>query len=147
MFSRYTIYGLCLTLLSACGQHGDRVDLGNIQPGVIASFVRAKGGDWGINISNNNGTIMMQKNPVQIEVFKGEENIHKLVAGYKSVKKEANVFVAKVNVASEAGSKFIVEDRWSISGDVLSLNRKVTVSGTEDSTGFFSAIRLSTPFT
>jgi hypothetical protein len=145
MISKYIIFALCLTLLSACDQHCDRIDIGNLQSGSTVSFVRDKGGDWGINISNNTDTIMMQQNPVQIELFRTEENIHQLVGGYKSVKKEANAFVAKTKLVSNVGSEFNIEDRWNISGDVLLLSRKLTVTGTEDSTGFFSAIKLSTP--
>jgi hypothetical protein len=145
MFSKYAIFGLCLTLLSACGQQGHRVDLGNLQTGATVLFVRADGGEWGINILNGTDMLLMQQKPAQIEVFKGKENVLKLAAGYKSVKKETNTVIARVKVATEGEVEFNIEDRWNISGDVLSLKRKVTVTGTEDSAGFYSAIRLSTP--
>ena len=42
-------------------------------------------------------------------------------------------------------ASFAVDDRWKISGDVVSLSRKVSVTGAEQNAGFYSAIRLVTP--
>ena len=98
----------------------------------------------GNQIYNDSDSFLTQHKPVQIEIFRSEENVHQLTAGYKSVRKEIDTIVAKARVVSESGAKFDIEDRWNISGDVLSLSRKVTVTGTEDSTGFYSAIRLAT---
>ena len=125
MFIKYVFPGLCLTLLSACVQQGDRVDLGNLQTGATVSFVCAEGGEWGIKISNGTDTFLTQPKPVQIEVFRSEENVHQLATGYKSVKKGTDTIVAKARVVSGGGGKFDVEDRWNISGAVLSLSRKV----------------------
>lgn len=144
MFYKSIILGFCATLLSACSQLGSRVDLGNLQTGATISFLRTDGGDWGIKIMNGPDTLMTQQKPVQIEVFRSEENVYQLAAGYKSIKKDASSVLAKANVVSGKGAEFDIEDRWIISGDVLSLSRKVFVTGTEDSTGFYSAIRLST---
>ena len=51
--------------------------------------------------------------------------------------------VAKARVAGGEAA-FAVEDRWKVSGAVLSVSRKVSVTGAEDNAGFYSAIRLLT---
>jgi hypothetical protein len=142
--SKFTFLGVYLILLSACSQQGSRVDLGNLKSGSNISFVKASGGQWGIEITDGTTLKLMQQNPAQIEVYKDKDNILQLVSGYKSVKKEGDTLIARVKLTTEGSAKFTLEDRWNISGDVLSLKRKVTVTGTEDSTGFYSAIRLST---
>ena len=50
MIGKYAIFGLCLTILSACCQRGHRVDLGNLQTGATVSFIRAEGGDGESNL-------------------------------------------------------------------------------------------------
>ena len=143
MLKKFVILGFCLTL-TACTQQGQRKDLGNLKIGSIVSFVRDAGGEWGIQISDSTGPILQQQKPAQIEVFSKEQKLHQLNAGYKSLKKETNTVIGKVTLVDEGGTKFYVEDHWMISGDVLSLDRKVSVTGTEDSAGFYSAIRLLT---
>ncbi len=144
MFGKIVIPGICLTLLLACVRQGDRVDLGSLQTGATVTFVRAGGGEWGIEISNGLTQNLMQKKPAQIEVFHNQQNIDQLAAGYKSIKKDSNSVVGKAKLTGKGGAKFDVEDHWTISGNVLSLSRKVNVTSTEDSAGFYSAIRLIT---
>jgi len=138
------ITGICLTLFPACSQLGSRVDLGNLGSGASVSFVKDSGGQWGIEVADGTTLKLMQQKPAQIEIFKDKDNILKLASGYKSVKKDGDTLIARVKLATKGKAKFTLEDRWNIAGDVLSLKRKVTVTGTEDSTGFYSAIRLST---
>jgi len=136
--------GLCLSFLAACSQQSDRVKLGRLQMGATVSFVRNPAGEWGIEIPNKSVPLMKQYNPAQIMVFQGEENVEDLAAGYQSVQKEGNIVTAKAKVADGSEAIFDIEDQWTISGDALSLTRKVNVNGTKDSAGFYSAIRLST---
>ncbi len=143
-FCKSIVLGVCVTLLSACSQQCTLVELGKLQSGATVSFVRTTDGNWGIEITDGATPKLLQQKPAQIEVYKGKENLLQLAAGYKSVKKEVDTIIARVKLATETGAKFTIEDRWNISGDVLLLKRKVTVNGTEDSTGFFSAIRLTT---
>jgi hypothetical protein len=134
----------CYNTLSALTQQIDRIDLGRLQTGAAISFVRADGGDWGIEISGGFALGMMQQKTAQIEVYRGQENVQQLSAGYQSVQKEGDAFLAKAKVAGEGPAAFEVEDLWNVSGDVLSLHRNVKVTGTEPNAGFYSAIRLST---
>jgi hypothetical protein len=144
MFGKSILFGLCISLLFACTQQSHKVDLGSLKNGSKVSFVRNAEGEWGIEISNGTAPILIQQKPAQIEVFHSEQKVHQLAAGYNSLKSETNSVVGKSKLVGEGGTKFDIEDRWTISGNVLSLSRKLNVSGTEDSAGFYSAIRLLT---
>ncbi len=122
----------------------NRILLGRLTNGAGVAFVRSGSGDWGIEISGDSVPRLTQEKPAQIEVYRGDENPRDFAAGYQSVQKETGVVVARANVAGGGDAAFAVEDRWKIAGDVLSLDRKVRVTGGEDKAGFYSAIRLST---
>jgi hypothetical protein len=128
----------------AFAQQEDRVALGSMESGTTVSFIRTDGGLWGIEISGGTAPRLIQQKPVQIEIFRNEGNLQQLVAGYRSVKKDDNSILARAKLADGTEAWFDFEDRWSISGDVLYLKRKVRVNGTEDSSGFFSAMSFLT---
>jgi hypothetical protein len=122
----------------------DRIPLGRLTNGSGVAFVRSGSGDWGIEISGETVPRIAQQKPAQIEVYRGGENATQLASGYQSVQKVVGAVVAKAKLAGEGSAAFAVEDRWTISGAVLSLDRKVSVTGAEDKAGFFSAIRFVT---
>jgi hypothetical protein len=144
MFGKCVLLGPCLAASAALAEEGDRVDLGRLQTGATVSFVRGAGGEWGIEFSGGTAPRLTQQKPAQIEVFRGEENVQQLAPGYQSVQKEADAVVARAKVAGGGDAAFDVEDRWKVSGAVLSLSRRVSVTGVEDSAGFYSATRLLT---
>ena len=151
---KYAAFGALMYLLSAPVNQAqlkspstgasNRIVLGRLANGADVLFVRAGAGDWGIEISGNTFPRTMQQTPAQIEVYRGGEDVSDLAAGYGSVQKDRGVVVAKATVKGEGAASFSVEDRWTIMGDVLSLDRKVRVTAAEDKAGFYSAIRLST---
>ncbi|MEJ2648148.1 MAG: hypothetical protein P8016_07040, partial [Sedimentisphaerales bacterium] len=100
--------------------------------------------EWGIEITGGNSLGMAQQKPAQIELFAGAENVSQLASGYQSVQKEGDSILAKASLAGDGAAAFEVEDLWKVSGNVLSLSRNVSVTGTEPNAGFYSAIRLST---
>jgi hypothetical protein len=137
------ILGLCILFLAgfnACKQK----KLGILESGATVSFVLDTSGTWGIEISGTEFPSLLNRKPAQIEIFKNVDNIIKLSAGYQSVKKAEGAMISKTEITDSNGAAFIIEDKWSISGDVLSLDRKVTVNGSENNAGFLSAIRFST---
>ena len=144
MFHKCLILGLCVIVSVAFAQQNDRINLGTLQTGATVSFVRFEGGKWGIETSGGNAPSLIQQKPVQIEIFQGQENTQQIAAGYDSVEKESNSIIAKTKVASAGDATFEVEDKWKISGAVLSLSRKVSVTSAEENAGFYSAIQLST---
>ena len=142
--AKFLIPGLLLVSFYAFKQQGEKINLGSLKIGSEVSFVQGSDGDWGIEISGNNFAALSQQKPAQIEVYRGDNNINCLTSGYKTIEKKNNVIIARVSLTDKGNAKFNVEDYWKISDDVLSLSRKVNVNGTEDNTGFFSAIRFST---
>ena len=120
-----------------------RIPLGRLTNGSDVAFVRSGSGDWGIEISGETVPRIAQQKPAQIEVYRGGENATQLAAGYQSVQKVVGAVVAKAKLTGEGSAAFAVEDKWTISGAVLSLDRRVSVTGTEVNAGFYSAIRLS----
>lgn len=121
-----------------------RILLGHLANGAAVMFVRAGSGDWGIDVSGTVVPHLAQPKPAQIEVYGGDGNVRDLAAGYQSLQKESLEVIARAKVTDGGSVSFLVEDRWKIAGNVLSLNRSVTVAGTEWNAGFYSAIRLVT---
>jgi hypothetical protein len=144
MFGKCVIIGLCLTVSATFAQQSDQVNLGRLQTGATVSFIRSAQGQWGIEISSGSTPTFTQPKPAYIEVFKGQENVQQLATGYQSLRKESDAVVATAKITSGGEATFEVEDQWKVSGDVLLLNRKVSVTSAEDDSGFYSAIRLST---
>lgn len=121
-----------------------RTELGRLTNGAEVAFVRSGSGGWGLDISGEAVPHLTQGNPAQIEVYRGENDVRDLAAGYQSVRMEAGTAISKARVAGAGGVAYLFEDRWKIAGNVVSLSRTVTVAGTEKNAGFDSAIRLST---
>ena len=151
--ARYTAFWALMCLLAPLPQAqqkhvsasaGNRIVLGRLANGADVVFVRTGTGDWGIEISGVAVPRIVQPKPAQIEVYRGDENVTQLAAGYQSVQKEAGGVIATARVAGAGEAAFAVDDKWKIAGDVLSLDRKVRVTGAEDKAGFYSAIRFST---
>jgi hypothetical protein len=138
----YFIFVLSLLILGSCSRH-DRVNLGSFESGGSVSFHRDSTGKYGIEISRNNFPLIIQHNPAQVEVFLNEDNVKNLQSGYENLQKDNDTLIARAQL-SDGDASFIIEDRWSISGIVLKVDRKLSVGGTIDSAGFLSSIRLST---
>jgi len=144
MFSRYLILLLCISAAVAFAQQRNQVELGKLETGATVSFVRNEGDEWGIDISGGTAPRLMQQKPTQIEIFRNKNTVKEFSASYQSVQKDTNSVIAKTKLVIEGKVVFDVVDKWNISGAVLSLNRKVSVMGTEENAGFYSAIWLST---
>ncbi len=151
---KYAGFGALMCLLIApflqaqlkhAGASADnRIELGRLANGADVAFFRAGTGAWGIEIAGDTVTRIVQEKPAQIEVYRADQSVRDFAAGYQQVRNEAGAIVATAKIASEGEASFAVEDKWKIVGDVLSLDRKVTVNGAEDKAGFYSAILLST---
>ena len=122
----------------------NRMELGRLKNGAVVALVRSGSGGWGIEISGDAVPRLTQPTPAQIEVYRGGDDVRQIAAGYQSARIEAGVAVAKATVKGGGEASFVINDRWQISGNVLSLSRTVNVTGTEENAGFYSAIRLVT---
>ena len=118
------------------------MDLGRLQTGATVSFVRAAGGEWGIEIAGAAAPRILQPKPAKLEVFRTEEDIRQLAAGYKTVQKSDSGIDARAEIAYGEGVVFRVQDRWSLSGAVVSVSRKVEVAGNAPG-GFYSSVVLT----
>jgi hypothetical protein len=154
MMTRQLLFSASLVLLigpiTSAQQHpahpsaSSRVLLGHLANGAAVTFVRANSGEWGIDVSGSAVPHLAQPKPAQIEVYRGQGNVRDLAAGYQSVGKESVDVIATAKVTDGGAASFLVEDRWNIAGNVLSLHRSVNVAGNEDNAGFYSAIGLVT---
>ena len=142
MFGKYMLLGLSLAGSTAFAKQGDRADLGRLQTGATVSFVRAAGGEWGIEVAGGAAPRIVQPKPAMLEVFRTEQDIRQLAGGYKTVEKSDAGVEARAEIAYGEGVVFRVEDHWSLAGAVVSVNRKVEVTGNADG-GFYSAVVLT----
>jgi hypothetical protein len=142
MLGKCLLLGLCLAGSALLAQPANRVDLGRLQTGATVSFVRAAGGEWGIEIAGGAAPLIQQPKPARLEVFRTEDDIRQLAAGYKTVEKSASGIDAQAEIAYGDNVVFRVQDRWSLSGAVVSLSRKVEVKGNAPG-GFNSSVVLT----
>jgi hypothetical protein len=141
MFGKDILVGVCLTVSSAFAQQGDRVELGNLQTGATVAFVRAAGGEWGIEIYGGPAPRVTQQKPARLEVYRTEQDIREYASGYKTIKQLSSGIDARTEI-KYGDVVFQVEDLWSLSGAVISVQRKVEVAGS-DSGGFSSSVVLT----
>ncbi len=142
MFGSYALLGLCLTAATVSAQQGDRMELGRLRTGATVSFVRAAEGEWGLEIAGSAAPRMLQSKPAKIEVFRADDDIRQLAVGYKTVKKTATGIEARAEIAYSDKVVFNVLDNWSLNDAVVSVSRKVEVSGSTQG-GFCSSVILA----
>jgi hypothetical protein len=144
MFGKDVLLGLCLAGSALFAQQGTRVDLGRLQTGATVSFARSTAGEWGIEIAGAAAPRILQPKPAKLEVFRTEEDIRQLSAGYKTVQKSAAGIDARAEIAcgESVVVVFRVQDRWNLSGAVVSVRRKVEVVGNAPG-GFYSSVALT----
>ncbi len=142
MFGKSVLLGLSLGAAALWAQAGPRVDLGRLPSGATVSFVRSDAGEWGLAIAGSAAPRILQPKPARLEVFRTEEDIRPLAAGYQTVQKAAAGIEARAEIAWGEKVLFRVQDRWSLSGAVVSVRRKVEVAGDAPG-GFSSAVVLA----
>jgi len=143
---RYAGLGSLVWLLAASaafGQQGtDRVELGRFAGGAIVSFVHAAEGGWGIEIAGGVAPRLVQPKPARLEVFRTEGDTRQLAAGYKTVQRRESGVDARADIPCGNDVVFRVQDRWTLSGTVVSVDRKVNVTGSAEG-GFTSSVMLT----
>ncbi len=139
ILGRYALIGLCLTASPLFGEQGARIDLGHLQTGATVSFARSAESEWGIEIAGGPAPRIAQPNPVRLEVFRAEDDVRQLAAGYKMVQASATGIEAQAEVRYADHVVFHVQDRWSLSGAAVSVSRSVVVVGSAPG-GFSSSV-------
>jgi hypothetical protein len=134
------LFVLCfLAFLSA--QPSGQLELGRLQTGAIVSFVRSTSGEWGLEIAGGPVARISQPKPARLELSPTEEETRELATGYKTVRKSAAGIDAVAEIPYGENVVFRVQDHWALSGDVVSVRRKVEVVGNAPG-GFDSDIVL-----
>ena len=129
---------LCLTATALLAQQNARLELGRLETRATVSFVCSTNGEWGIEIAGGAAPRIQQPKPARLEIFNSEADIRQIVSGYGSVERTANGLDARADIAF-SNALFHVQDRWSFTGAVVSVSRKVEVSGKAPG-GFDSAV-------
>src|SRR5665213_1346879 len=132
--------GLCMAGTVASTAQGP-IQLGRLKTGAVVSFVRSNSGEWGIDIAGSSAPRIAQPKPAAIEIYRSDNDIRDLSAGYKTVRRAAAGIDATADVTSD-GVVFHVHDVWSLMDGVLSVRREVRVQGDAPG-GFASAIDFS----
>jgi len=127
--SKSVLLGLAMAGPALLAQQGARVELGRLASGATASFVRAAGSEWGIEIAGGEAPRILQTKPANLEVFRAEDDIRQLAAGYKTVQKSAAGIDGLAEIADGEGVVFRLHDRWRLGGAVISVHRTVEVVG------------------
>ncbi len=129
----------------ALANPANRIELGKLTNGATVAFIRYGSGGWGIEISGDAVPHLTQPTPAQVEIYRGGDDVREIGNAYESARMQGGMVVARAKVEGGDNASFVFDDRWKISGSVLSLSRTVTATGTEENAGFYSAIRLVTP--
>jgi hypothetical protein len=132
---------LCLTGLALFAQDNTRLELGQLQTGAAVSFVRSTNGEWGVEITGGAAPRIQQPKPARLEIFSSEQDIRPLAAGYKTVEKSAAGVDARAEIDCGSNVVFLVQDHWSLTGAVVSVSRKVEVTGNAPG-GFDSSVEF-----
>jgi hypothetical protein len=142
MFGRCVLLGLYLAGPPLLAQQGARVDLGRLQTGATVAFVRTAEGGWGIEIAGAATPLIRQPKPTKLEVYRAEEDIRQLAAGYRTLEEWPSGIDAPAELKYGENVIFRVQDRWSLIGAVASVRRKVEVMGNAPG-GFNSSLVLA----
>jgi hypothetical protein len=137
------MFGGVWLMASALSAHSAaRVELGQLPTGATAAFVQNASGGWGMEIAGSAAPRVMQPKPARVEVWRSETDIHDLAVAYRSVTKSAGGADAKAEIADGGQILFRLNDHWTISGAVVSVNRQVEVARRAPG-GFCSSIAFS----
>ncbi len=139
MFIKHLFLLLALTGSVLSAETNSRINLGRLQSGATVTFTRTASGEWEIEISGTSAPRIVQPKPARLEIFHAEEDLRQLAAGYTSVRKSSASIDALAEISYADGVVFRVQDHWKIAGPVLSLDRKIEVTG-NSSDGFDSSI-------
>ena len=142
MFGKYALFALSLGASALIAQQNNRLDLGRLQTGATVSFTRSAAGEWGIQIAGGAAPRIQQAKPAKLEVYRSDQDIRQLAAGYRTIQKTSAGIDAIAEIAYDNGVVFHVSDSWSVNGAVLSLRRAVAVHGTAPG-GFDSSVMFN----
>ncbi len=104
--------------------------------------MRAASGEWGIEIAGAAAPRILQPQPAKLEIFRTEDEIRQLAAGYKTVQKSGATVDARAEIPYGETVVFRVRDHWTLSGSTLALRRSIEIAGSAPG-GFDSSVVLT----
>jgi hypothetical protein len=122
-------FSLFVTIACSCGLQAqtNRVELGRTSTGATIALTQSRAG-WGLIISGPHLPQLSQPQPVQIEISTQPGNLRELRAAYATLKQTTEGVEATATISVEkATTSFQVHDFWKLSGDVLSVQRTVSI--------------------
>jgi hypothetical protein len=121
-----------------------RIALGRLATGAEATGFQAAGGAWGIEIGGPGLARMRQSQPIEIDLFY-EDAVRpgRHTAGYETIRRTEQGFIGQAEISHRQGVIFAVEDRWTIAGNTLLMDRSVRVTG-HGPEGFITAFVMET---
>ena len=138
MLGKYSLAGLWLAAAVLNAQPGARVEVGTLQTGAAVAFVQSAADGWGVEIAGAAAPRIAQRRPARLEIFRSQDEIRELAAGYKTVRKTAAGVDARAEIA-DGRVLFRIDDQWTLTGAVVSVRRTVAVEGSEPG-GFNSSL-------
>jgi hypothetical protein len=127
---------------SASGQAPSPIAVGRLASGGTVQAVRSTGARWELKIEGDVLASSSYSRPVQLEFYDPIRGLEAEAHGYDTVTPSGNGITGRATVRHGGNATFTFEDHWSVSGNVLSLERQVLVaaSGPPPRHGFMSAI-------
>ncbi len=141
LIGRFILLGMFLCFFAEMSGQRNRLELGKLEHGETVSFVKASKGSWGIEIAGAETPRITQPKPARIELYKDDDNISALSAGYEKVSRSSSGITALARIKSGT-VVFSIRDSWSMKGSVLSVSRKIDIEGNADG-GFNSSVVLT----
>jgi hypothetical protein len=142
MSGKYILFGLCLLVSLVFAQQKNSIELGKLETGAKVFFVQSKDDSWGIEISDGKTLHLIQQKPAIIEIYRTDDDIRNITAGYRKVQKTNSGIEAISEINYGDNVVFHITDKWHLDGDVVSVDRKVEVTGNAQG-GFNSSIVLT----
>ena len=134
--------GLLLLLLTACSPSGKNIDLGLLPGGETVTFARTDKDVWGIKIHGGALPGISQDRPVRLEILRDENKTQTIESGYVSVMRSRTGINAIAEIDYDGNVVFNIQDQWSLSENVISLERKINIIGSAPG-GFSSSVVLA----
>lgn len=135
---RMAIQAAILALAASAVAAEPVVHLGELEGGITVKGVRADNGQWGLFIENAGAASVIEQTPLRFEFSGNVPDWAACAAGYEALTNDGSACVGKGSVRVGANVRFDVIDRWTAQGNVLALDREVTVHGDAEE-GFLSA--------
>jgi hypothetical protein len=105
------------------------VELGRLETGATVAFNRNFDGNYILAFGGGAALPSILSATARIEIYRADDDIRQLMAEYKTVQKSANGVDAQAEIAFSSNVVFHVKDHWSLTGAVVSVSRKVEVTG------------------